>query len=239
MPEGYASHCRGYGYGPARCGCCELSGAARVQTRYSGWRRVVDGEVSVIAVRERGRGGGTEAEMALFARVVSGDRGAFEQLYRLYHPRLTRFLLNLVRRPALVEEVLNDTMMVVWNRADSFNGASKLSTWIFAIAYRKAMKGLKRQDEAVEDKEAENRVSEAASPEEDSSRHRINALLMRAMDELSAAHRAVVDLTYFHELGYREIATILECPVDTVKTRMFHARRHLRRRLAGELSDWI
>ena len=62
---------------------------------------------------------------------------------------------------------------------------------------------------------------------------------MRAMDELSPAHRAVVDLTYFHDLGYREIATILECPVDTVKTRMFHARRHLRRRLAGELADWV
>jgi len=198
-----------------------------------------EGDVKLVAVRERGRSIGSETEMALFARVVGGDRAAFEELYRLYHPRLTRFLLNLVRRPALVEEVLDDTMMVVWNRADSFNGASKLSTWIFAIAYRKAMKGLKRQDEAVEDKEAENRVSDAATPEEESSRHRINALLMRAMDELSAAHRAVVDLTYFHELGYREIATILECPVDTVKTRMFHARRHLRRRLAGELSDWI
>jgi len=197
------------------------------------------GKVGLIAVRERGRSGGSEAEMALFARVVVGDRAAFEELYRLYHPRLTRFLLNLIRRPTLVEEVLDDTMMVVWDRAESFNGASKLSTWIFAIAYRKAMKGLKRQDEAVEDKDAENRISDAASPEEESSRHRINALLMRAMDELSAAHRAVVDLTYFHELGYREIATILECPVDTVKTRMFHARRHLRRRLAGELADWV
>ena len=160
-------------------------------------------------------------------------------MYRLYRPRLTRFLLNLIRRPTLVEEVLNDTMMVVWHRADSFNGASKLSTWIFAIAYRKAMKGLKRQDEAVEDKDADNRISDEAGPEEESSRHRLNVLLMRAMDDLSPAHRAVVDLTYFHELGYREIAAILECPVDTVKTRMFHARRHLRRRLAGQLADWI
>jgi RNA polymerase sigma factor (sigma-70 family) len=200
---------------------------------------MIEGEVRVIAVRERGRSGGQEAEMALFARVVGGDRAAFEELYRLYHPRLTRFLLNLIRRPTLVEEVLNDTMMVVWDRADSFNGASKLSTWIFAIAYRKAMKGLKRQDEAVEDKEAENRVSEEASPEDQSSRHRINALLMRAMDELSPAHRAVVVLTYLQDLGYRELAAILECPVDTVKTRMFHARRHLRRRLAGALTDWI
>ena len=175
----------------------------------------------------------------LIARVGANDLQAFEKLYRIYQPRLARFLINLLQRPQLVEEVLDDTMMVVWNRADSFNGASKLSTWVFAIAYRKAMRGLKRQDEAIEDKDAENRVSEAASPEEESSRQRINALLMRAMDELSPAHRAVVDLTYFHDLGYREIATILECPVDTVKTRMFHARRHLRRRLSGALIDWI
>ena len=219
--------------------CHELSGAVRVQKRYSRWWQVVNGEVGVIAVRERGRGGGMEAEMVLLDRVVGGDRAAFEQLYRLYRPRLTRFLLNLIRRPTLVEEVLNDTMMVVWHRADSFNGASKLSTWVFAIAYRKAMKGLKRQDEAVEDKEAENRVSDAASPEDVSARQRINALLMRAMDELSPAHRAVVDLTYFHDLGYREIAMILECPVDTVKTRMFHARRRLRQALSGSLADWL
>ncbi|MGN6817291.1 MAG: sigma-70 family RNA polymerase sigma factor [Sphingomonas sp.] len=198
----------------------------------------MDSDIRLIA-KERTRGSAAEIEMALLARIIQADRGAFEDLYRLYHPRLTRFLLNLIRRPTLVEEVLNDTMMVVWDRADSFNGASKLSTWIFAIAYRKAMKGLKRQDEAIEDKDSENRVSEDAGPEEESSRHRINALLMRAMDELSPAHRAVVDLTYFHELGYREIAKILECPVDTVKTRMFHARRHLRRRLAGQLADWI
>ncbi len=160
-------------------------------------------------------------------------------MYRLYHPRLTRFLMNLVRRPPLVEEVLNDTMMVVWDRAHTFNGGSKLSTWIFAIAYRKAMKGLRRQDEAVEDHEADQRVSTDAGPEDQAGRHRLNALLLRAMDQLSPAHRAVVDLTYFHELGYREIADILDCPVDTVKTRMFHARRHLKRQLDGALADWL
>src|SRR3569623_824368 len=164
------------------------------------------------------RGCGVE-EARLLGLILQGDREAFEELYRLYYPRLTRFLLNLVRRPTLVEEVLNDTMMVVWDRADSFNGASKLSTWIFAIAYRKAMKGLRRQDEAVEDRDAEQRVSLGATPEQEAAHHRIHALLLKAMDELSPAHRAVVDLTYFHELGYREIATILECPVETVKPR--------------------
>jgi RNA polymerase sigma-70 factor (ECF subfamily) len=178
-------------------------------------------------------------ELQLLARIRLGDGTAFEALYRIYHPRLTRFLSNLMRRPQLVEEVLNDTMMVVWQRADSFNGASKLSTWIFAIAYRKAMRGLKRQDEPVEDHESESRVSPDVSPEESSAHDRRRDLLLRALDELSPPHRAVVDLTYFHELGYGEIATILDCPVGTVKTRMFHARRHLKLQLGGELADWV
>lgn len=178
-------------------------------------------------------------ELRLLALVRDGDRAAFEALYRIYYPRLTRFLINLVRRPQLVEEVLNDTLMVVWERAASFNGASKLSTWIFAIAYRKAMKALRRQDEAVEDSEANQRISLDRGPDEACGLRKTHLLLMKAMNELSPDHRAVVDLTYFHEMGYREIAGILECPVNTVKTRMFHARRHLRQRLAGELADWL
>jgi RNA polymerase sigma-70 factor (ECF subfamily) len=180
-----------------------------------------------------------QEDLRLLGLVRQGDRQAFEELYRIYHPRLTRFLVNLVRRPQLVEEVLNDTLMVVWERADSFNGASKLSTWIFAIAYRKAMKALRRQDDAMEDPDAERRASLDPGPEEAFGQRKIHALLMQAMGELSADHRAVVDLTYFHEIGYREIASIMECPIDTVKTRMFHARRHLKRRLAGELADWL
>jgi RNA polymerase sigma factor (sigma-70 family) len=180
-----------------------------------------------------------ETDLQLLARIREGDRSAFEQLYRLYHPRLTRFLQSLIKRPTIVEEVLNDTLMVVWTRPDSFHGASKLSTWVFAIAYRKAMKGLRKQDEAVEDADAERRESLEPGPEDSSGRARVHVLLMEAMAELSPAHRAVVDLTYFHELGYREIASILECPVDTVKTRMFHARRHLRKHLGGALTDWI
>lgn len=180
-----------------------------------------------------------DAELLLLERIRRGDESSFEELYRAYHPRLTRFLTNLVRRPQLVEEVLNDTMMVVWERANSFNGDSKLSTWIFAIAYRKAMKGLRKQQDPIDDPDAENRICPDPDPEEVSGRDRRRKLLFRAMDDLSAAHRAVVELTYFHELNYEEIAGILDCPVGTVKTRMFHARRQLRRQFDGELTDWV
>lgn len=180
-----------------------------------------------------------DVELELLARIRRGDIAAFEQLHHIYHPRLQRFLWTLTRRAALTEEVLDDTLMVVWNRPDSFHGASKFSTWLFAIAYRKAMRALKKQDEAVEDPDADRRISTEPAPDESSNRARSCKLLFEAIAELSPAHRAVVDLTYFQELGYREIAAIQECPVDTVKTRMFHARRHLRKKLGGVLTDWI
>lgn len=179
------------------------------------------------------------SDALLIQRILVKDIGAFEELYRIYCPRLTRFLSKLVQRPQIVEEVMNDTLMVVWDKADSFQGGSKLSTWIFGIAYRKAMKALRKQDEPVEDPWAEQRVSLDPSPEDELGRQRIQILLHRAIAELSPDHRAVVEFTYFHEMGYREIADIMGCPVDTVKTRMFHARRHLKRRLSGELPDWL
>ena len=183
--------------------------------------------------------GANAAELLLLEKIRRGDRGAFEALYRAYHPRLTRFLLRLVRRPQLVEEVLNDTLMVVWQRPDSFHGGSKLSTWSFAIAYRKALKGLKKFDDPLEDDEVAERVSDEESPEENSATFRRRDMLAEVMQGLSPAHRAVVDLTYYHELDYNEIARILDCPVGTVKTRMFHARRQLRRLLEGGLEDWV
>jgi RNA polymerase sigma factor (sigma-70 family) len=184
-----------------------------------------------------GHGGGGDA--SLMARIRAKDIEAFEELYRSYHTRLTRFLLKLIHRPPLVEDILNETFIVVWDRAHTFNGASKVSTWIFAIAYRKAMKALRSQDEPIEDRWADQRVSLDPSPEDEFGRQRAKMLLLRAIGELSTEHRAVVEFTYYHEMGYREIAEIMGCPVDTVKTRMFHARRHLKRRLSGELADWL
>lgn len=178
-------------------------------------------------------------ERELLERVKAHDVDAFERLYRIYQPRLARFLINLVKRPQLVEEVLDDTMMVVWQTAGSFRGTSKLSTWVFAIAYRKALKARARWPDPVEDDERDMRVSNDAAPDAELDRSRVRDALVNAMGKLSAEQRAVVDLTYFHGLGYREIAEILSCPVDTVKTRMFHARRRLKQALSGTLADWL
>ena len=181
----------------------------------------------------------SDDEARLLQRMAAGDRRAFERLYRSYYPRLTRFLSNLVRSPEIVEEVLNDTLMAVWRKPDSFNGGSKVSTWIFTIAYRKALRARSKFDEPMEDKDAEDRPSEEPGPEQRFGARQVQRAVLDAMKALSPDHRTVIDLTYFHEFGYKEIAEIMACPVDTVKTRAFHARRNLKEALSGSLTDWL
>jgi RNA polymerase sigma factor (sigma-70 family) len=200
-------------------------------------------QVSVFGTGARARTGELRAsgldDRALLERVSARDLEAFEQLYRIYQPRLTRFLMNLLHRPQLIEEVLDDTMMVVWQTAGSFRGTSKLSTWVFAIAYRKAIKAKARWPDPLEDDASNDRVSPDPGPDQQLQHRRLHDALVTAMSTLSADHRAVVDLTYFQGMGYREIAEIMRCPVDTVKTRMFHARRRLRQAISGSLPDWL
>ncbi len=188
---------------------------------------------------DRVRVAAVQDDARLIAQVVGGDLRAFETLYRLYHPRLSHFVIRMLRRPAVVEEVINDTLLIVWNKAATYNGHSKVSTWIFAIAYRRALKALRRADDPMEDTFAEHRESGEPGPEQVLGNRQVSTVLIEAMTGLSQDHRTVVDLAYFHEMGYREIAEIMDCPVDTVKTRMYHARRNLRAALSGQLTDWL
>jgi RNA polymerase sigma-70 factor (ECF subfamily) len=183
-------------------------------------------------------GAGDALDVALMARVVARDLAAFETLYRIYDPRLARFLGLMIAHRTIVEEVLNDTMLVVWNRAATYNHESKVSTWIFAIAYRTALKALHRYDEPLADP-VDEPAAEQPGPEQRHADGQTRAALMRTLDMLSNEQRSVLVLTYFHDLPYAEIAQIMSCPVDTVKTRVFHARRRLRALLSGELGDWL
>src|ERR1700761_6725266 len=84
-----------------------------------------------------------ESDFELLAAVAAGNRSALEQLYHGYHRRLARFLLRFTSRHENVEEIINDTFMVVWQSAKDFRNASQISTWIFGIAYRTALKSIR------------------------------------------------------------------------------------------------
>jgi RNA polymerase sigma-70 factor (ECF subfamily) len=186
--------------------------------------------------RGAARSPGSDAlEVALLARIEGGDRAALAQLYRAYFPRLARFLDRMTRSAVLIEEIINDTMLVVWQRASSFNHSSKVSTWIFAIAYRKALKAIASLDEPVEEDSDATPGPSLNQPEVALSLQQLQHEVARALDQLPHVQRTVVNLAYYHGMGYEEIAAIMDCPVNTVKTRMFNARARLRALLDGPM----
>lgn len=169
-------------------------------------------------------------DLALLARVAVGDRDAFRRLYAHYHRRLHRFLMRLTRERQNTEEVINDTMMVVWQHAGDFRGASRVSTWILGIAYRRALKTLERSRNAS----AQDVIVATASIPDgmmlDALSHgtETNDWIDQALAKLSPEHRMVIELAYFLGLSCEEIAEIAGCPLGTVKTRMFYGRERMR-----------
>lgn len=172
-------------------------------------------------------------EVALLMRVAAEEMDAFEALYRMYHPRLQRFVRGMTKQSSLAEEIIDDTMMVVWRKAYTFNHTAKVSTWIFAIAYRQALKSLRGIDDTVEFDQDEHGGSTHVGPDDELQQQELRQHLDDALNRLSAEQRAVIELTYYFGYGCREIAEIVDCPVDTVKTRMFYARRKLKTMLAS------
>lgn len=171
-----------------------------------------------------------EEERVLLARIAQRDRAALQQLYLNYHRRLSRFLMRIVHRYEVAEEIINDTMLAVWQQADRFRGDSQLSTWIIGIAYRRALKELKRLGRMeVSYGSSMPNESDGQSADDPETTHReVRDCIDRALAELPAEQRLAVELCYFMGHSCEEIAQIAGCPVNTVKTRMFHARLRLR-----------
>ncbi|HVY80843.1 MAG TPA: sigma-70 family RNA polymerase sigma factor [Steroidobacteraceae bacterium] len=174
-------------------------------------------------------------DLVLLGRVAEGDRDAFRRLYSHYHRRLHRFLMRLTRERQVTEEVINDTMMVVWQHAADFRGASRVSTWILGIAYRRALKTLERarntsaQDVIV----ATATMPDGALLDALSQGTETHDWIDAALAQLSSEHRMVIELAYFLGLSCEEIAEIVGCPLGTVKTRMFYGRERLRQVLTA------
>lgn len=172
-----------------------------------------------------------DSDAALVAATALGSLPAFERLYRRHYRNLYRFVMRVTGRPEVTEEAINDTFFVLWTKADTFNGASRVSTWLYGIAYRKAMKALsqaKPRGEQVDIDEQPDQANDAPLPSDHVETRETARELTEAIAQLPPGQRAVVELTFFHGMSYAEIGDLLGCPVNTVKTRMFHARSKLK-----------
>ena len=169
-----------------------------------------------------------ERDSALLVAVASGDRRALEELYLGYHRRLARFLARFTPRYENIEEIINDTFMVVWQNANNFRHASQVSTWIIGIAYRTALKSFRRQKNHTGEQSLENYPVQTVDPTVDAEVH---DWLKHGLSQLPMEQRLTLELAYHMGHSLEEIAAITECPVGTVKARMFHAREKLRQYL--------
>ncbi|CAB3725378.1 RNA polymerase sigma factor [Paraburkholderia rhynchosiae] len=162
-------------------------------------------------------------DAALLQRISAPDKSALAALYREYHRRLVRFLGRFTRRDDVIEEVINDTFMIVWQKAGEFRGQSRVSTWLMGIAYRVTLKALRQGGLPAEPQHDYDGLSTEPFAE-----HETTDWVTKGLTRLAPEQRIVMELAYVMGHSLEEIAEITESPVSTVKARMFHARVKLR-----------
>ncbi len=170
-----------------------------------------------------------QEQVDLIAAIGQGDKQAFERLFQDFGERIFRYAYRLISNQTKAEEVTNDVMLEVWKNAAKFEARSKVSTWILGITRHVALNAVRRKEfDTVDlDNVPEQPADIAVSPATERDRSTLKTELKAALAKLSPEHRDVVELTFFHGCSYLEIAEIVNCPPNTVKTRMHHAKKLL------------
>jgi RNA polymerase sigma-70 factor, ECF subfamily len=174
-------------------------------------------------------------DAALVARIAKGDKRALQILYCRHNVFIYRFVLRFSSDEASAEDVVSDVFLAVWRRAGRFEGRSQVSTWLLAIARNKALSLMRaRTTEPLNEEIAESVEDLSDDPEASLQKEQRRAILQDCLTQLSAVHREIVDLVYYHGKKIEEAATILGVPLNTVKTRMFYARKRIGELIAAK-----
>ena len=178
----------------------------------------------------------------LMAELAQGNQAALRALADRYGERIYRYALRLTGSQSTAEELSNDVLLEAWRSAHRFAGRSKLSTWLLGIARHRALnanRGKRGIIVSLDDDPTAGATIEAELVQDGShnvmahelDRPRLKKILTEALKNLSAEHRDVLELTFYHGCTYQEIAEIVGCPQATVRTRMHYAKQKLHKAL--------
>jgi RNA polymerase sigma-70 factor, ECF subfamily len=173
------------------------------------------------------------SDAALIAKVAAGNRLAMQVLFARHHARVYRFIFRLLGSEAAAEDLTSEVFLGVWRHAHRFEARSSVTTWLLAIARYKALAELRRRPELACDEAATQTSDPADDPEATFAIKHRGEIVRDCLGRLSRRHREVIDLVYYHGKSVQEAAAILGIPGNTVKTRMFHARKNLSELLAA------
>jgi RNA polymerase sigma-70 factor (ECF subfamily) len=174
------------------------------------------------------RSGQRTSDEALIGAIAAGDRHAMHVLYVRHNVRVYRFVLRLTNGSSLAEDLVSEIFIDVWRGARGFKGRSQVSTWLLAIARNKALSAMRaRLDEQLDDEMATAIADPGDDPETTANKRNRSVIIRHCLSQLSPLHREVMDLVYYHEKSLDEVARIVGAPANTVKTRMFYARRRM------------
>ena len=164
----------------------------------------------------------------LIRRIAAGNKLAMQSLYMRHNVRLFRFALRFIQNKAAAEDLVQEVFLDVWRKADDFEGRSEVSTWLLAIVRNKALSMMRHRPTEQLDEDAAACIADSAdTPEMAMQKEQARSITCKCLTQLSPAHREIIDLAYYHGKSIEDVAKIVGIAVNTVKTRMFYARKHL------------
>jgi RNA polymerase sigma-70 factor, ECF subfamily len=168
------------------------------------------------------------SDVALIRSIAAGDKHAMQILFARHNVRVFRFLVRFVGDKSAAEDLVSEVFFDVWRQAGRFQGRSQVTTWLLAIARNKALSALQRRSNEELDEHAAAALEDPQDGPEVTLQNRQKAeVLLNCLRQLSLAHREVIDLVYYHEKSIDEVAEITGIPQNTVKTRIFYARKRI------------
>ncbi len=180
-------------------------------------------------------------DKALVERVQSGEKGAFDMLVLKYQHKLIKLISRYIRDPSEVMDVAQESFLKAYRALPNFRGDSAFYTWLYRIAINTAKNYLVAQsrrppDEDVDSTEAEqyegeSDLKENATPERLLLRDEIERTVVQAIEQLPEDLRTAITLRELEGLSYEEIAVAMDCPIGTVRSRIFRAREAINKRL--------
>ncbi|MEM7074103.1 MAG: sigma-70 family RNA polymerase sigma factor [Pseudomonadota bacterium] len=180
----------------------------------------------------------TNADLVeLLNRVAQDDRAAFAALYAALEKPVFRFIASKMNDFSEAGDIHHDVFMEIWRSAGRFEGKSTVKTWVFGIAYRKTMDYFRKHARIDLTDELDEQVDESPNPEMCLAASENAAHLHFCLDTLKPQHRSAVELAFFEDMTYGEIAEIADVPEGTIKTRIFHAKKLLLHCLSDRMAE--